>query len=431
MSNHSTFKPILLHDVGRPGYEPLAEYRARGGYKALEKAVTQHAPDEVTEIVKQSGLRGRGGAGFPAGLKWSFLPKGYPGPRYLVCNADEGEPGTCKDRPIMEKPPHLLLEGIAITCYAIRAKIAYIYVRGEYYTAMDVLEKAIDEAYKAGLLGKRILGKEFDLDVYVHPGAGAYICGEETALLDSLEGKRGYPRLKPPFPAVEGLYRRPTIINNVETLASIPSIIEKGAEWFKSLGREKSSGFKIYPVSGHVKRPGNYEVPMKTTLRQLIYDYAGGIRNDRKLKAVIPGGSSTPVLAPDSLDVVADFEGIAEAGSMLGSAGIIVMDETVCMVWVALKLSRFYHHESCGQCTPCREGTAWITKVMERMEGGQGRPEEIDLLLDLCHKIDGRCICPLGDAATPCIKSTIQHFRHEYEQHIALRRCPFRSQDAH
>jgi NADH-quinone oxidoreductase subunit F len=417
---------LKLQDRAEP--EPLAEYRRRGGYAQFEKAVREMTPDEVTNVVKQSGLRGRGGAGFPAGVKWSFLPKDFQGARYLTCNADESEPGTCKDRPIMETQPHLLLEGMAITCYAIGARVAYIYVRGEYFRSIRILEEAIEECYKAGLFGKPVFGKDFKVDFYVHSGAGAYICGEETGLLESLEGKRGYPRLKPPFPAIKGLYRCPTVINNVETLASIPVIFEKGPAFFRSMGREKSTGMKIYCVSGHVEKPGNYEAPMNITLRQLIYDCAGGIRGGKKLKGVIPGGASVPILTEKDLDAVMDFEGMQEHGSMLGSAGVIVMDETVCMVWAAMNLLHFFRHESCGQCTPCREGTGWLHKVLVRMEAGKGTLEEIDVLLDLCAKIKGRSICALGDAATSPVESTIKLFRDEYVAHIEEGRCPFPKQ---
>jgi len=425
------FESILLAGIESGEVETLEKYREYGGYLALNKVLKEMKPEQVTQVVKDSGLRGRGGAGFPAGLKWSFLPKGWKGPVYLTCNADEGEPGTCKDRPILELRPHLLIESCLICSYAIGAKICYIYVRGEYFTAIERLNKALGEAYQSGLVGRNILGTGFNCDIYVHSGAGAYICGEETGLLDSLEGKRGHPRNKPPFPAVKGLYQCPTVINNVETLSAIPSIIINGPEWFKSFGRDKSSGFKIYSVSGHVKHPGNYELPLKTTLRELIYDYAGGIRDGHRLKAVIPGGSSTPILTEKHLDIIMDFEGVQEAGSMLGSAGVIVMDETACMVWVLMKLSRFYAHESCGQCTPCREGTTWLNKILERIEEGKGRVEDIEKLEDIAKKIMGRSICALGDAAAMPVLGVLKYFRNEFEEHIKLGKCPMKKGKFH
>lgn len=420
------YTPVLLEGVEKDKTESLAEYKNKGGYSALAKMLNEQSPSEVTKIILDSGLRGRGGAGFSAGMKWSFLPKERKGNVYLACNADESEPGTCKDRPIIEHRPHTLIEGCLITCYAIGAKIAYIYIRGEYFKGAKILDEALREAYANGYVGRNILGKNFDCDIYVHVGAGAYICGEETGLLESLEGKRGYPRNKPPFPAVKGLYQCPTIINNVETLAKVPLIINKGADWFKSLGTDKSAGFRIYSVSGHVKNPGNYELPMKTTLREIIFNHAGGIKGDRKIKAVIPGGSSTPILTEQYLDITMDFESVHEAGSMLGSAAIIVMDETTCMVWAAMKLAKFYQHESCGQCTPCREGTAWLYKIIKRIENGEGKIEDIQKLEDICHKIMGRSICALGDAAAMPVLGFLKYFRNEFEEHIKQKKCPFK-----
>lgn len=416
---------IVFKNVDVPNSQALEIYRSRGGYRALEKALKEIKPDDLIEIVKRSGLRGRGGAGFPTGLKWSFVPKESKLPKYLCCNADESEPGTFKDRVIIEKDPHLLLEGIALTCYAIGIHTAYIYIRGEMIYGARVLEQAIAEARAAGFLGKNILDSDFHLDVHVHRGAGAYICGEETALMESLEGKRGEPRVKPPFPATQGLFGGPTVINNVETLANIPDIIWKGPEWFAAIGTEKSTGTRVFGVSGHVNRPGTYELPMGVTARELIYEHAGGIRGGRQLKAFIPGGSSVPFLTEKHLDVKLDFESVAQAGSLLGSAGIIVMDDTTCMVWAALNLCHFYEHESCGQCTPCREGTRWMSVVLERIEHGKGRQEDLDLLLDVCNNIRGQTLCPFGDAALTPVESTIMLFRAEYEAHIQGKGCPF------
>jgi NADH-quinone oxidoreductase subunit F len=419
------YEPLLLAGlVNEPHAHrvTLDEYRAAGGYKQMERIVQTMDPAAVIEEVKKSGIRGRGGAGFPAGMKWSFLPKPDGGPRYLCCNADESEPGTCKDRYVAEQKPHLLLEGMAICCYAAQIQTAYIYIRGEYYRGARCLDEAIAEAYAAGLLGENAFGKQgFKLDIHVHRGAGAYICGEESALLESLEGKRGYPRMKPPFPAVKGLYQRPTVINNVGTLASLPIIFEKGADWFKSLGREKSTGFMVYCVSGHVERPDNYEVPSDITLQNLL-DLAGGIRGGRQPKAVIPGGGSMPIFPLHTeehrkkyMPVVMDFEGVREAGSLLGSAGIIVMDETTCMVDAALNIAHFFKHESCGQCTPCREGTGWMYKTLSRVAKGQGTPKDLDVLMSMPTRITGRSICALGDAATGVIASAIKFFREEFE----------------
>ena len=415
---------IVTKNINVPGVDTLAVYRQHGGYQALEKALTQYQPDEIVEIVKQSGLRGRGGAGFPTGMKWSFLAKNDK-PRYLCCNADESEPGTFKDRMLMEKNPHMLVEGVIITSYACRVSTAFIYVRGELALAGRQVERAVQEAYDAGLIGKNILGSAYSLEVIVHRGAGAYICGEESAMMESLEGRRGYPRLKPPFPAVIGLYGGPTVINNCETLSTIPSIVEKGAEWYASFGTEKSKGTRVFCLSGHVNKPGNYELPLGTPLRTLIYDeqYGGGIRGNKKLKAIIPGGSSTFILGPDKVDTTLDFEAIAAAGSMLGSGGVIVLDEDTCIVGAILRMTEFYRDESCGKCTPCREGTYWMTEILERLEHGRGKLEDVDLLMDVCDNISGKSFCPLGDAATSSITSGIKLFREEFEYHVRHGHC--------
>ena len=414
--------PILTRYVREPRCYTLDFYLQHEGYEGLRKALTM-TPAQVIDLVKASGLRGRGGAGFPTGMKWQFVPKDSPLPKYLCANADESEPGTFKDHVLMERNPHLLLEGCAIGCHAIGAKVAYIYIRGEFYHVQQVLEDAIAEARSYGYLGRNIFGSGFDCEIYVHRGAGAYEAGEESALLESLEGKRAQPRLRPPFPAVVGLYGCPTAINNVETLANVPFILTKGAEWFRSLGPEKNGGPKLYCISGHVERPGVYEASMKTTLRELIYDYAGGIRGGRPLKAVIPGGSSTPVLRADQIDVEASFEGLVRAGSMLGSAATIVMDDTTCMVWAAENLLHFYRHESCGKCTPCREGTDWLLKILHRIESGEGHPRDLDLLVDVAKNIGGKTLCPFGDAAVAPVLSMVEHFREEFEAHIREGHC--------
>lgn len=415
---------IVTKNINVPGIDMLAVYRQHGGYKALEKALNQYQPDEIVEIVKQSGVRGRGGAGFPTGMKWGFLAKNDK-PRYLCCNADESEPGTFKDRMLMEKNPHMLVEGVIITSYACRVSTAFIYVRGELALAGRQVERAVQEAYDAGLIGKNILGSNYSLEVIVHRGAGAYICGEESALMESLEGRRGYPRLKPPFPAVIGLYGGPTVINNCETLCTIPAIIENGAEWYASFGTEKSKGTRIFCLSGHVNRPGNYELPLGTPLRTLIYDeqYGGGIPGNKNLKAIIPGGSSTFILGPDKVDTPLDFEAIAAAGSMLGSGGVIVLDEDTCIVGAILRMTEFYRDESCGKCTPCREGTYWMTEILEQLEHGHGREKDVDLLMDICDNISGKSFCPLGDAATSSITSGIRLFREEFEYHVKHGHC--------
>ncbi|RMH38264.1 MAG: NADH oxidoreductase (quinone) subunit F [Nitrospirae bacterium] len=417
----SKYEKILLKNMEQPGYTgSLQDYEKAGGYQALRKVLGGIPPDEVIDIVKRSGLRGRGGAGFPTGVKWGFIPKDHPGPRFLCCNADESEPGTFKDRQLMERDPHQVLEGMIITCYAIRASLAYIYIRGEFRLAAKILERAIREARAAGYLGSRILGSELDVQIHVHAGAGAYICGEETALLESLEGKRGLPRFKPPFPATHGLYQKPTVVNNVETLANIPHIIMRGAEWYASIGSPpKSTGTRVFCLSGHVKRPGNYELPMGTTFRELIFEHGGGMRGEKPLKAFIPGGASAPFLTPDHLDVKMDFESVAMAGSMLGSGGVTVMEEGTSMVWAALRLMEFFYHESCGKCTPCREGSSWLVQILQRIWQGEGRMSDLDLLVDLCKNIEGRTVCAFGDAEVAPILSTLRYWRSEYEELIA------------
>ena len=421
---------FLTKYVREPNAFTLDFYLQHEGYEALKLAFTKK-PDEIIDMVKASGLRGRGGAGFPTGMKWQFVDK-KASPRYIACNADESEPGTFKDHLLMERNPHLLIEGCAIGCYAIGAKVAYIYIRGEFFHVQHILEHAIDEAYTRGFLGRNILGSGFDCDVYLHRGAGAYEAGEETALLESLEGKRAQPRNKPPFPAVVGLYGKPTAVNNVETLCNVPLIVLKGPEWFASVGPEKNGGPKLYCVSGHVKRPGVFEASMSVTLRELINDYAGGVRDGRTLKAVIPGGSSVPILMPDQLDTQASFDAVQKAGSLLGSAAIIVLDDTTCMVWLAENLLHFYRHESCGKCTPCREGTDWLHKILQRIERGEGQMRDLDMLQSISNNIGGKTLCAFGDAAVTPVLTTLKYFRHEYEAHIKEGRCtlpaPWRAQ---
>jgi len=414
---------IVTEHFDVPGIDQLAVYRAHGGYAALAKALATFQPEALMDEVKQSGLRGRGGAGFPTGQKWSFLPPTSPKPRYLCVNADESEPGTFKDRMIMEVSPHLLVEGTIISSYATKVHHAFIYVRGELAFAGRQMERAVQEAYDAGLLGKDILGSGFDLDITVHHGAGAYICGEESALLESLEGKRGYPRLKPPFPAVVGLYGGPTVINNVETVATVPGVVRVGSAAYGAYGTERSKGTRIFCLSGHVERPGNYELPLGTPLRTLIDDFGGGVRLGRKAKAIIPGGSSTPFLTPAQLDTPLDYESVAAAGSMLGSGGVVVLDDQTCVVGAVLRMSEFYRDESCGKCTPCREGTFWLVQLLERLEAGHGKESDIELLADICDNIAGRAFCPLGDAATMSIVSSIKLFRDEYLHHIQAGGC--------
>jgi len=402
----------------------LDTYQSEGGYEALKKIISEKTPQqEIIETVKQSGLRGRGGAGFPTGLKWSFINRTAPGDKYVVCNSDEGEPGTFKDRDILRYNPHALIEGMIICGYAIGAVAGYNYIRGEFWEPYERFEAALAEAREAGLLGENILGSGFDFDIHTHLGGGAYICGEETALLESIEGKKGQPRFKPPFPAMFGLYGRPTVINNTETLASVPDIIRQGADWFREIGVANSGGPKLFSVSGNVARPGNYEVPMGTPFAELL-EMAGGMRDGRRCKAVIPGGSSAPVLPGDvMMDLTMDYDSIAQAGSMLGSGAVIVMDDTNCMVKVLDRISYFYYEESCGQCTPCREGTGWMHRVVHRIETGKGRAEDLELLDDVAKKIMGRTICALGDAAAMPVAGFIKHFRDEFQYHIDHKKC--------
>jgi NADH-quinone oxidoreductase subunit F len=418
-----TLTPVLTDNWDADRAWTLASYESCGGYDGLKKALSM-AQDDVIAAVKDSGLRGRGGAGFPTGMKWSFIPQENPNPKYLVVNADESEPGTCKDIPLMMASPHTLVEGVIISSYAIRAHTAFIYVRGEVLHVVRRLQRAVQEAYLAGHLGTDIHGSGYDLDLVVHAGAGAYICGEETALLDSLEGRRGQPRLRPPFPAVAGLYASPTVINNVESIASVPSIIVNGADWFASMGTEKSKGYGIFSLSGHVNKPGQYEAPLGITLRELI-ELAGGIRNGHQLKFWTPGGSSTPLLTSEHLDVPLDFEAVGEAGSMLGTRALQIFDETTCVVRAVLRWTEFYKHESCGKCTPCREGTWWLAQTLARLEKGQGSADDLDLLLDQCDNILGRAFCALGDGATSPITSSIKYFRADYLAHLEHGGCPF------
>jgi NADH-quinone oxidoreductase subunit F len=398
----------------------LERARGDGAYEASKKAVTTMSPEDVVEAVKASGLRGRGGAGFPTGMKWSFVPK-TTFPRYVVINHDEGEPGTFKDRELAEGDPHGVIEGITVAAWANGATKAFIYCRGEFALGARRLDAAINEAYDAGLLGKGIYGSDFDLDIVLHRGAGAYICGEESALLDSLEGYRGQPRLRPPFPAVKGLYGQPTVVNNTETVMNLPSIVSNGPDWFRQWGTEKSPGTKVLSVSGHVRWPANYEVALGTSMADVL-ELAGGMRNGA-LKAIIPGGASAPLLTSVEADV--DFESLQAAGTMLGSGAVVFMDETTCMVRNALVTTEFFEHESCGKCTPCREGTWWAVKVLERIESGEGRREDMNLLLDIADGIDGRSFCPLGDAASWALRSNVKLFRDEFEQHVSEGRCPF------
>jgi NADH-quinone oxidoreductase subunit F len=423
-----TLTPVLTAHWDEPDSFLLAGYRRAGGYRALPKALGMQ-PDEIIAMVKDSGLRGRGGAGFPTGMKWSFIPQGDGKPHYLVVNADESEPGTCKDIPLMMANPQALIEGIIIASYAIRANEAFIYVRGEVLHVVRRLQQAVAEAYQAGYLGRDILGSGYDLNVVVHAGAGAYICGEETALLDSLEGYRGLPRLKPPFPAVAGLYACPTVINNAESIASVPSIVANGAAWFAGLGTEKSKGYGIFSLSGHVVTPGQYEAPLGITLRELL-SLAGGVRPGHRLKFWTPGGSSVPLLTDEHLDVPLDFESVGAAGSQLGTRALQIFDETTCVVRAVLRWTEFYQHESCGKCTPCREGTYWMVRVLERLERGQGSEEDLEKLLDICDNVLGRAFCALGDGATSPITSSIQYFRDEYIEHQKRGGCPFDPQAA-
>jgi NADH-quinone oxidoreductase subunit F len=419
----STLTPLLSQYWHEPDSFTLAGYERNDGYKGL-RAAFQRQPPDIVALVKESGLRGRGGAGFPTGMKWSFIPKDSPNPTYLVVNADESEPGTCKDIPLMLASPHLLIEGVIIASYAINAKHAFIYIRGEVLHVIRRMQQAVQEAYAAGYLGSDILGSGYDLELTVHPGAGAYICGEETALLDSLEGRRGQPRLRPPFPAVAGLYASPTVINNVETIASVPSIVFQGVDWFRSMGSEKSPGFTLYSLSGHVTRPGQYEGPLGLTLRELL-DMAGGIRDGHELKFWTPGGSSTPLLTAEHLDIPLDYEGVAQAGSMLGTKALQIFDDSTCVVRAVARWVEFYKHESCGKCTPCREGFWWLVQILDRLEEGHGTEADLDKLLDLSDNIAGRSFCALADGGIAPVTSSLQYFRDEYIRHFEHGGCPF------
>jgi NADH-quinone oxidoreductase subunit F len=412
----TVFEPILTRNTGTPNSEKIDVYMHAGGYTALPKALKMDRAALIQEV-RASGLRGRGGAGFPAGLKWGFMPKGDQ-TKYVCINTDEGEPGTFKDRLIVEHDPHSVIEGAIIAAYAVNAHRAFVYIRGEFFLGVKRWIKAIDEAYRHGFLGKDVLGSGFDVDLSVHRGAGAYICGEETALINSLEGKRGEPRIKPPYPASIGLWGQPTLVHNVETLANIPHIVNRGADWYRSIGTENSTGPKLFCISGHVRNRGNYELPLGTPLREIIYEHAGGMRGNKPLKAVIPGGASTPVLTAEQVDVRMDFESVAQAGSMLGTGAIIVMEEGTDMVDVARRLMRFFVHESCGKCTPCRVGTRNLSNTLERIVAGQGKAGDIELLEDICSNMIGNTFCPLGDAAVNPVLSTLKHFRHEYEHYL-------------
>ena len=423
----TTLTPVLTRYWDHPQSWTLDTYRAHDGYRALQKALVME-PGEVIEIVKASGLRGRGGAGFPTGVKWSFIPQDdtvHGGkPHYLVVNADESEPGTCKDVPLMMATPHMLVEGAIIAAYAIRARRAFIYVRGEVVPALRRLHTAVNEAYAAGLLGPDILGSGYHLDVVVHAGAGAYICGEETALLDSLEGRRGQPRLRPPFPAEAGLYGCPTVVNNVESLASVSSVILNGVDWFKSMGTDDAPGFTLYSLSGHINRPGQYEAPLGITLRELL-DYAGGVRDGHRLKFWTPGGSSTPILTAEHLGVPLDYQGVSAAGSMLGTKALQIFDETTCVVRAVRRWIQFYAHESCGKCTPCREGTYWLSQVYEQLEAGDASSADLERLASIADTLNGKSFCALGDGAASPVLSSLKHFRDEYYVHVVTGGCPF------
>jgi NADH-quinone oxidoreductase subunit F len=414
---------LVSEYFGNEQAKDYAWYQKQGGYEAARKALFDMTPEAVTREVIASNLRGLGGAGFPTGKKWTFVPRDPSKPRYLTVNADEAEPGTFKDRYILEWDPHRLIEGILICCYAVDIHRAYIYIRGEYVRPYEILQTAVDQAYKEGVLGPKVLGKDFHLDVFIHRGAGAYICGEETGLLQSLEGKKGWPRLKPPFPAVVGAFDCPTVINNVETIAHLPKIIQNGGEWFADIGCERNGGTRLFALSGCVKKPGVYELPMGTTMRELIYDHGGGILEDRELKAVIPGGASAAVLTADEIDISMDFDTLLRAGSMLGSAGVVVMDETICMVKAAHNVMHFFAHESCGQCTPCREGTGWVFKILTRILEGEGAPEDLKNLGEIGQNMTGTSICALSDGAAMALGGYVKRFPHEFEHHIRYKSC--------
>jgi NADH-quinone oxidoreductase subunit F len=414
---------ILTQHHGTAELWKLKNYRAQGGYHVLENVLKTYQPDDIITIVRNAGLRGRGGAGFPTGVKWGFLPKDDRA-RYLICNADESEPGTFKDRVFLEEDPHQMLEGIIISCYAVRVNLAFIYMRGEFYLGAKRVQAAVDDAYAAGYLGKNILGSGLDLDILVHRGAGAYICGEETGLIESLEGKRAYPRIKPPFPANIGVFGMPTVVNNAETLANIPHIVSRGAEWYNTIGPERNRGTRMFCVSGKVRRPGVYELPLGVPLRDIIFEHARGLEEGRTLKAVIPGGGSARILtAAEAMQVDSDFDSLQRAGSMGGSGGIMVLDDTVCIVQSTYIIAEFFHDESCGQCSPCREGTGWMEKILHRIEMGEGRPGDVDLLLQMGTNIFGRTICPLGDASVWPVESAINKFRDEFAYHIREKHC--------
>jgi NADH-quinone oxidoreductase subunit F len=421
--------PVISKRWGIENSTKIDVFLQNGGYQALEKALMQMTPESIIDEMKKSNLRGRGGAGFPTGMKWSFVPKDSPKAKYVICNADESEPGTCKDRPLMEMDPHQLIEGMVIAGRAIGSHQGFIYIRGEYRYVLDIVQGAITEAYERGYLGKNILGSGFDYDLLIHTGAGAYECGEESALMESLEGKRGYPRIKPPFPAVVGLYGCPTIINNVETLSAVPAIILGGGEAYANLGTPKNGGTRLLCVAGHVNKPGIYEIPLGMNMKEFIYGMAGGITGGKKLKAVIPGGSSCPLLTADEIDIPMDYDSVAKAGSMLGSGGMVVMDEDTCMVDMARRIMHFYAHESCGWCIPCREGTTWLRKMLERLHAGYGREQDIDMLSELSKNILGRSFCPLGDAAAMPTISIVQKWRNEFEDHLHGR-CAYKSAEA-
>ena len=415
---------VLLRNIDVPDSHTLAVYKSRGGYRAFEQVLRGMSPEKLIEEVKASGLRGRGGAGFPTGMKWGFVPKDSPKPKYVICNADESEPGTFKDRLLIEKDPHAVIEGTILAAYAIQSHTAFIYIRGELVFGSKVLQGAIDEAAQAGYLGKNILGSGYDLELILHRGAGAYICGEETGLLSSLEGGRGWPKVKPPFPATHGLFGCPTVVNNVETLATLPWIIDQGAARYAAIGTEKSKGTKLFSVSGHIRKPGVYEVEMGYPFKRFLEEDCGGVPNERKLKGVIPGGSSMPVLRADELEPVRmDYESMQAAGSFLGSGGVIVMDDSTCMVKAAWNVARFYAHESCGQCTPCREGCHWMEKIFRRIESGEGEKGDLDLVLNISGNITGNTICPFGDAAAWPAAAFIKKYREEFEAHIAQKKC--------
>ncbi len=418
---------VISRRFGLPNSRSIDTFLANDGYKALQKALGM-TPDAIIEEVKKSALRGRGGAGFSTGMKWSFVPRQNPKPKYIVCNADESEPGTCKDRLLIEHDPHQLIEGMLIAGLSVDSHQGYIYIRGEYRYLIDIMDAAIDEAYARGYLGKNIAGSSFSFDLATHTGAGAYECGEESALLESLEGKRGVPRIRPPFPAVAGLYQSPTVLNNVESLSAIPAIILNGGDWYHQLGTPKNGGTRLFVLSGHVNNPGVYELPLGVPLRKLIYEIGGGIPGNKKLKAVVPGGSSTPLLLPEHLDTPMDFDSVQKLGSFLGSGGVVVIDEDTCMVEFALRIMQFYAHESCGWCIPCREGTMWLRKLLARFHAGEGVRSDIDLASELANNILGRTFCPLGDAAAMPTISIVKHFRHEFEAHLDGQPCPFKKQ---